>query len=482
MYRFGSESLLSGQYAFSLSGYEPTGYLALLGSFTADGQGGISGGKVDSNGILGVQSASIDTTKSSYSVGSNHLGCATIVASFGTFTTRFAIGSVTSGVATEARMMEWDAPTSSAYFAGAGQILQQSVPSDLPNGSYAYEATGIYGTSQSRTGVIGMVTANATTHTFTYGEYDINVDGVVNGGGGLAAPFTGAIGSYTVADPTTGRYTTATTLSGTTTNHVAYLVSGSQYLEMSTDALSTNTSILIGQGQLQNGTITANSLNGNAVYYLDGQAHSGSGGSADIGLANATSATSSLAISDYSVDSGTWTTPAPQTFTCTYAVDGYGRLTLSSSGNCASGAPVMYVFGQNAAFMLSPSSTVQVGQMVPQVIPSGGFSSSISGTYYFADSEIVSYGVGCVEQIGVNILTLNNGGAFSIVADYTQAISGNQLADWLNPGTMSVNSDGTFSANGKSAIVGIMISATDFVLVDNDIHPYPIIEVAKQYQ
>ena len=139
----------------------------------------------------------------------------------------------------------------------------------------------------------------------------------------------------------------------------------------------------------------------------------------------------------------------------------------------------MYVSDTNTAFMLSPSPTVQVGQMVPQVVPTGGFSSSMSGTYYFADGEIVSYGVAGVEQIGVNVLTLTNG-SFSIVADYTQAISGNQQPDSVNAGTLNVHSDGTFSGGSSSTIIGIMISATDFVLVDNDTHAYPIIEVAKQ--
>jgi hypothetical protein len=141
----------------------------------------------------------------------------------------------------------------------------------------------------------------------------------------------------------------------------------------------------------------------------------------------------------------------------------------------------MYVSGQNAAFMLSPSSTVQAGQMVPQVVPSGGFSSSMSSTYYFGDGEIVSYGVAQIEQIGVNILTLTSGGGFSILADYTQAVTGNQVPDVLDgPGTLSINADGTFSGSPGGTIIGIMISTTDFVLIDNDIHPYPIIEVAKQ--
>ena len=89
----GSESLLIGQYAFSLSGYNSTGYLGVVGSFTADGTGKITAGEVDSIGALGLQSkVSIDTSQSSYSVGSSHLGCATIVTSFGTFNTRLAVG------------------------------------------------------------------------------------------------------------------------------------------------------------------------------------------------------------------------------------------------------------------------------------------------------------------------------------------------------------------------------------------------------
>ena len=124
----GSESLLKGQYAFSLSGFNPSGYLAVVGSITADGTGKITAGEVDSNGALGVQTAvSINTALSSYSVGSNHLGCATIVTSFGTFNTRLRLGSIASNVATEGRMIEWDAANSSAYIA-TGRILQQTAP------------------------------------------------------------------------------------------------------------------------------------------------------------------------------------------------------------------------------------------------------------------------------------------------------------------------------------------------------------------
>jgi hypothetical protein len=63
----GNESVLKGQYAFSLSGFNSSGYMAALGSFSANGTGGITAGTVDSNGIpLGVQTGSITASASSY--------------------------------------------------------------------------------------------------------------------------------------------------------------------------------------------------------------------------------------------------------------------------------------------------------------------------------------------------------------------------------------------------------------------------------
>ena len=40
----GSESLLSGQYAFTLSGFNSSGFQAAIGSFTADRRGHITAG------------------------------------------------------------------------------------------------------------------------------------------------------------------------------------------------------------------------------------------------------------------------------------------------------------------------------------------------------------------------------------------------------------------------------------------------------
>ena len=122
----GNNAVLSGPYAFSLSGFNDVGFLTVVGSFTADGTGKITAGEADTNGVLGAQNGNIITSASSYSVGSDNRGCATLATPFGTFVTHFALGSMSSSIATAGRMIEWDSPSASAYIA-AGQLLRQSL-------------------------------------------------------------------------------------------------------------------------------------------------------------------------------------------------------------------------------------------------------------------------------------------------------------------------------------------------------------------
>ena len=475
----GSESILQGQYAFSLSGYNSAGFLAAVGSLTANGAGKFTGGTVDSNGTLVQSAATIDTTRSSYSVGSNHLGCATIVTTSGTFTTRLSLGGITSNVATAGRLVEWDNPGSSTYYAATGQILKQTIPSNLPSGTYAYHYAGVYGISQQRAGVVGIITANAGASggTYTSGEYDINVNGVINDGNGTSAPFAGITGTYTNPDSTTGRYTTATTLNSLTARHVAYLVSGSQFLELQTDALSSTTSVLVGQGQLQTGTFGNSSVNGKVVVYMTGLNGGGTGGSASFALVALSPTTQSLTGTNYYNGGGTWQTPTPGTMACSYAVATNGRMTLTG---CGSGAPVFYLTAANTAFTMSMDTDVAVGQVVQQVVPTGGFSSStVSGTYYSGDGEVANYGAASNGRLGVMVLTMSNGSG-TLIQDFTSLSDGQQADDTQSTGTLTVNSDGSFSTNSNGDINAVMISTTEFLIIDNSDGTYPTIQVGKQ--
>ena len=479
----GSESLLKGQYAFILSGYTESGFLGAIGSFTADGTGKITAGLLDSNGTIFQSDASIDPTQSSYSVGSNHLGCATIVTSSGTFTTRLSVGGITSGVATAGRLVEWDSASNVNYLTAVGQILKQTVPTSLPSGNYVYELTGAYGSSQYRIGIAGMITTQAGTNggTETGGEYDVNVEGTINDGNGLSTPYSGITGTYTAPDPTTGRFTDATTLNGKTSNHVAYLLSTSQFLQLSTDPLASDTAVMVGTAQLQSGSLSL-TAGSTLVYYASGLE------SAQLGLINVTGSTSYTAT--YYEDVG-GSPESTQTPACTYSTDANGRV-VTSGATCTMYLttyktmypPVYYLTGPNTGVMLGTGVGVYAGQLEPQVAPSGGFSdTSLSGTFYDGDSEVVNESVSA-EMIGVEALTFNGSGGLDIIGDYIGSYVGTAVTQQADQTTSTslgtVNSNGTFSTNSTyGAINDIMISTTKVVDIDNSTQAYPIIQVIK---
>ena len=451
----GSESVLKGQYAFTLRGYNANGFLAAIGSFTTDGKGNITAGMVDSNGALGVQSSAITTTGSSYSVGADNRGCATIVTPFYTFTTRFALEVPISTTSTVGAIEEWE-PGSTPYIA-TGKILQQTPPSTLPQGSWVFTQTGIYGTSQYRTGVAGVITADGNGN-FTSGEYDSNVEGE-------ETTFTGLNGTYTTADTTTGRYTSATTL-GTTGiyNHrVVYLVSSTQFVELTTDALSATTPILIANGQLQTGSLT---ITGNLVYFGSGMEAGGTGSFVQFGLVTVSG--SSLSATVYEDDAGSWVSP-PKTPTCTYAIDSYGKLTTSGS-TCGNYPPVFYLTGPNTGVMLGTDPGVLVGQAAPQT------SVSIqAGTYFFGTQEPV----GQAARIECGTVTATAGGAATGTTDETSVAAPEQAGQAVSE-TLNVNSDGTFSSSDHPGVIlGTIISNGQIVMVDNQGNTYPTILVIE---
>ncbi len=443
----GNESILKGQYAFSLSGYSPSGFLAAIGSFTADGKGHITAGTVDSNGNLGVKTGSVTASGSSYSVGSDNRGCATIATPFYTFITRFALATPSANVTGGGVIEEWE--SGQAPYIAAGQILlQKSIPAALPSGTWVYEQTGIFGTNQYRTASVGTLTVSG--GSFTKGEYDSNVAGVHK-------TYTGLTGTFTSPNATTGRYTTATSLSGVTVNHAAYLVSSTQYIQLSMEALNSTTAILIADGQLQSGALT---VSGKMAFYGSGLNPSGTGNAVQFGLANATSS-SALTATVYEDRAGTWKTPNPDTASCSYAIDSYGRVTLTAS--CGTSLPVFYLTGPNAGVMEGTDAGVLVGWLRPQ-----SATAIKPGTYMMGTQEAVDF----YGETGVGVATLTSAGITGTV-DITSASSPQQVDQPLSE-TVTVGSDGTFSTSDHPGlVVGIVVSNSQIAVVHNVGDTYP---------
>ena len=447
----GSESLLTGQYAFSLAGYTSTGYQAVVGSITVDGSGHITAGELDSNGAPGAQSSlPIDTTKSSYSVGSNQLGCATLVTSAGTFSTRLSLASITTNVATVGRLIEWDGPGSSTYFAATGELLQQTSASNSAlSGNYAFKQYGA-----GPFGAIGVMSIES--GLISNGEVDANSSGTTS-------HQTGMTGTYTAADAN-GRFTITTTWpQQPSTYAVGYMVSGSHFLFMPSDTGQAAVGEML---QQQSGTFSNSSVNGNMVFYLTGLNVGSAGGRAEVALVSA-DGVSSLTAVDYEDDAGTLSS-TPTTHTCSYSVAANGYMTL---GNCGNGSPVFYLTNANTAFMLATGSSMEIGQVVPQA--AGPF--SLSGTYLMGDLDVLNQNV----NTGVGMLTMGSSNG-TLIQDYTSFNNGQTQDSTQSTGAVPVNADGTFGTNQNGNINAIVISSSTAVIIDNTTDTWPTIMIIQQ--
>ncbi len=135
--------------------------------------------------------------------------------------------------------------------------------------------------------------------------------------------------------------------------------------------------------------------------------------------------------------------------------------------------------------MVGTDVGVYAGQVELQVAPSGGFSAtSLSGTFYDGDSEVVSEGIAADEMIDVEVRTFSGSGGVDIIGDYIGTVGSvvTQDADQTTSTTLgTVNSNGTFTTNTSyPGINAIMVSTTKIVNIDNSMRAYPIIQIIKQ--
>jgi hypothetical protein len=448
----GNEALLNGSYAFSLSGFNDVGFLAVVGSFTTDGTGRITAGEGDSNGVLGAQHGNIITSASAYSVGPDHRGCATLATPFGTFTMHFALASISSGTATAGRMIECDSPSSSAYIA-AGQLLRQTSGSFANglNGSYAFRTIGWDPSAQGgREACVGVLSASG--NTLSGMEQDCNdAWNIVS----TAVPT--VAGTYSTFDAN-GRGTGIITLGDANSNIVFYAVSSSQLLVVNSDPGPFASGEWDQQSVPAGGAgFTQASVNGNMVFHLNGLSLAGTASAVSLETASA-DGNSLLSIKFYADRAGTM--QVSSTLTCSYAVEPTGRVFLSSdTQSCGSNTPVLYLNGVNAGFIMDAAPGVDTGSIEPQ--SAGPFNNaSIEGKFFGGIDEVVIQRA----QTEVDPVALDGSGNISGTADIG-SMSAQDVGVYFPAATYSVNSDGTFSVSSSGgAVGGVIISNTKFVM------------------
>jgi hypothetical protein len=206
-----SDHSLSGPYAFSYTGNDSQGFLAVAGSFVADGNGRIVSGVEDVSSFLtGVKTVEINSDSSTYVIGADGRGTANIVTSLGQSTWDFVM--TTTGHAQVTRM---DATAN-----GGGTIDEQSLAAlsnnvSVVTGPYVFNLLGADG-SFHPLGLAGKFTANAGMIPASASIIDVNDDGIANAAG-IETSDTSLNGTYEFDPVFTGTGRGLLTLTSTST-------------------------------------------------------------------------------------------------------------------------------------------------------------------------------------------------------------------------------------------------------------------------
>ena len=485
----GNESIFKGQYAFLFQGFDANGPVVIAGTFSADGTGKLAllVGLEDINNTAGVQtSVAINPATSSYSVGSDNRGCLTIAAGSASSIYAFSLGSISSGVATKGRMIEFD----NTGTLGSG-VLRLQDPSAFStaaiSGHFAFGASSTLGlavTTRSRFSFVGSLVAAG--GLITSGEDDFNFDGGVDNG--TAGPVAITSGSYSVSG--SGRGSLSLTVSGTGTfNDSIYVVSAGEFLFMNIGASSLHNPLFAGSAlQQSGGPFTTSSLNGNSVFYSSGLC-GGCGPSGapvapnlSVGVFSVTTAGSFSATEDVN-KSGKLATA---TLAGTYTVDANGRVVVTEVTPTAGILSFAYLVGPNQGFVMSPTGAVEFGFLEPQ---SGGpfTNASLSGAFSFGTTTQVDQNVSDTSGIA----TFDGVGAASGTSD-TASLGSTPATPNLSAGqafsqTYSVTNGtgtpgrGTIAQNGAVGQLFYIISPSKVILMDaNPANAFPSIIVAEK--
>src|SRR5579859_2651465 len=490
----GSESLLNGQYAFVLKGFdngtgigETSPQPALIGGvLTFNGSGGITAGAIDMNLNSGVQTnLAVTSGSSSYHVTSDHRGCMVITTPAGTQNYRFSLGNITSGVASTGHVIDFD----SAGPFTAGVMRKQTTSAfstSQVTGNYAFgvsSAQNILSCSNSicggAFGAVGQFKFSS--GNVTGGEVDFNNNGQLDGSTTTVWPATpvsiGSGGTYTISS-TNGRGTLSFTPSGASlVGTVIYVVSSTDVLILGSDNQTTNSAFAGEMFKQSSTSFSANPLSGAYIGYQSGLGSTAGASRTTLLLLNA----SGTGISGTQLRNDSGSFQSKSLTGITYTVSSSGRMTVTGGTN----PPIFYLVSANQAFALNGDSTVASGVIQSQT-GSPFSNSSASGAYAFG--TIDPQGANSGDSLGVatftpatasiSVINDDNGNGFQSLGQ-TQAFS--YSVDSTGLGMIpSSGSSCTISASSTTCqTIFYIISPTKAVVMDTQ-SLNPTLQVADQ--
>jgi hypothetical protein len=486
-------SILSGHYAFLLTGFDSSGnVLDQIGSFQANGTGTITNGLGDSNNsgnaTAGEQSFTFTGT---YSIGSTDKRGQLVINSSNNTNPQyfcFAADTVSGGIATSGRVI--DATGDGSIQTGVFQIqipVTGGFTTGQLTGGYAFGVQGVNGgTPLQRGGVAGQLSLNGS-GSVSSGQVDIaTYNSSSNTTNYTAAAALSSGGTYTMG--TGGRGTLTISAGGGGASFIIYQFgNGNGFFMLSSPNINTNT-LLAGyaQQQTQSSFTTAN-VAAKGVFREDGLYNPGNNGvdTAQIGQIGTDGAGNLTYIGDQ--NQGGTITSASGPINANYAVTSLGYLTLSNAGNHP---PNFYLYAPGGGFGLDSSNPVGLWVMVPQTGAGSFTASSLSG----------SYGIGTVSPLAYSSTGAgtSSGNPFPDIFDATGTFSSGSLAlvqdEDKAPGTIPYVSpaqsntipwvfDSTYGAStGRFTIggqvVGYIVSPTQAILMQNQSGQNPSVFIA----
>jgi len=456
-------SLLSGQYAFLLQGFDQGNRdgIAVIGSATSDGCGIITGGTADY--YLGSNVAGNASLSGSYTVGSDKRGTLRLIIGATTVNFAIALGKINGGVASQGAITEMDPAV------GLGAVLSGSMWRQDPtafalnriSGPFAFVFNGWNG-SGPRGAMGGTLTADGA-GILTGGPMDYKVLG-------SSLPVTTAswTGSYGTPNISGRAVVTAQALTGTHGSAVMYVIASSQMVVMISDTSSSGR-VFSGTMLAQTGPFSLASLSGNCVTFQTANYHQPAYPEMNATVLAVVSGDGAggLLITSYDQNfGGNFVTGS--NLQDTYTVDANGHVKLFDSTLTLGG--MWYLTGPNTGLMLGFDYGVSVGQIMPQ--STGSFSAaSISGSYFASQAPGAAFN----SMNGSGVATSTGGGTLVTTMDLNSngVIAAGQAAN----GTLTVSSSGrAVDTNGNVIYV---VSPSTFLMM-NHATLYPVIQVFDQ--
>lgn len=459
----GNAALISGNYAFQLSGFNASGTVVLGGSFHADGAGNLTSGVEDVSSSAGHTN---QTFTGSYIVGADNRGTLVFSSVSGSPTYAFAIDATGS----HGRLIEFD----TSGVRGSGRIEKQTVSACAFNtisGEYAVGITGntfgLGGFTAGPVALAGRFTASppgsaSGVGSIGNGELDANAPGFTSYAQETIS------GTYQTTSQTARCTATISPASLPSMTFSAYPVSASEYFlveaESGTGIPNANTPFLtVGTLRQQIGypfSSPAGAFTGASVAGLTGQFFSGSTYVPDLAIAslNVTGVTNF----DFVGVENRAGTASTFSGTANFVnADTFGRVQTDITTPIA---PVFYMINLNEAFAVGTiNNNPFFGVFEPQ--SAGPFTAlAIEGTFEFGSSAPA---ISSAENVS-GILNLNGIQAVTGTQDQSTS-SANNAAQTLT-GIYTVNSTtglGALSLTSPATLSGAFysVTSTQFVMI-----------------